>query len=328
MVAERVADRVQLREGRDDQGHRAAPAGRRRRRGPGRGDHAPLGQAGRRLLQPIDPRGGRPGRRTARGSRSCTASWTPRSARARHGSRRSTPTAPTPPWSATTRPASRARRRFTSEPVWSPDGDWILWKLTNGTTAKWEGAHPDGSARGRRPDRWRAGRLAALLHRMPTRCIRAGSPRRRRPVSIAGCARSPRATAATPSPPSRSRARAPRSRSARRRRVGVGVGPGSAVLGQDVVGQGRHGGVRRRRDHRATRGTGRRRHASTRPTRPSSWTCSRRPTRRSRTGGRPARSRTTTRRRPVSIEDATVDEGGDRARSPRRCRPRAGVWSR
>jgi hypothetical protein len=40
---------------------------------------------------------------------------------------------------------------FVTEPAWSPDGQWLVWKLVEGTTAKWEGAHPDGSARGDLP---------------------------------------------------------------------------------------------------------------------------------------------------------------------------------
>ena len=36
---------------------------------------------------------------------------------------------------------------YMEHPLWSPDGEWIVWKLTAGTSAKWEGAHPDGSAR-------------------------------------------------------------------------------------------------------------------------------------------------------------------------------------
>ena len=37
---------------------------------------------------------------------------------------------------------------YADEPLWSPDGQWIAWKMTSGVTAKWEGAHPNGTARG------------------------------------------------------------------------------------------------------------------------------------------------------------------------------------
>ena len=40
---------------------------------------------------------------------------------------------------------------YVTQPRWSPDGEWIVWRLTRGTTAKWEGAHPDGSGRGDLP---------------------------------------------------------------------------------------------------------------------------------------------------------------------------------
>ena len=104
---------------------------------------------------------------------------------------------------------------FTSEPVWSPDGDWILWKLTTGTTAKWEGAHPGGSGRGDVPF---VGGVSTGSPAQPaaSRSIQAGSLRLRPPCR-SRTPRSPRATPATRPPPSRSRARAARSRSARRR---------------------------------------------------------------------------------------------------------------
>jgi hypothetical protein len=36
---------------------------------------------------------------------------------------------------------------YAEHPLWSPAGDWIVWKLSGGHSAGWEGAHPDGSAR-------------------------------------------------------------------------------------------------------------------------------------------------------------------------------------
>ena len=125
---------------------------------------------------------------------------------------------------------------FTSEPVWSPDGDWILWKLTTGTTAKWEGAHPDGSERGDIPI------AGGLVDWQPcsTGCqslYPGWEPPPPPSVSIAdaavaeGNAGHATATFTVTRAGSEFALSSPSS-------AGVGVGPGSAVLGQDVVGRG------------------------------------------------------------------------------------------
>ena len=125
---------------------------------------------------------------------------------------------------------------FTTEPVWSPDGDWILWKLTTGTTAKWEGAHPDGSRARRRTDRgglvdWQP--CSTGCHSLypgwepPPAALRVDRRRRdrrgRRGHATATFTVTRAGSEFALSTPST---------------VGVGVGPGSAVLGQDVVGRG------------------------------------------------------------------------------------------
>ena len=186
---------------------------------------------------------------------------------------------------------------FTSEPVWSPDGDWIIWKLTNGTTAKWEGAHPDGSGRDDIPI------VGGQVDWQP---CSTGLP-----VAVSGLGasapalrvtsrtpRSPRATAATRSPPSRSRERAARSRSARRRGWASASGRDRPCSARTCIGRGGTVEFDAGETTATTRGGGRRRHG-----RRGRRDVRRGPVRAGQrddlaTGRRPARSPTTIRRRP------------------------------
>ena len=125
---------------------------------------------------------------------------------------------------------------FTSEPVWSPDGDWILWKLTGGTTAKWEGAHPDGSERGDIPI------VGGQVDWQPcaTGCnslYPGWEPPPPPSVTIADAAVAEGNTGHATASFTVTRAGSAFALSTPSR-VGVGVGQGSAVLGQDVVGRG------------------------------------------------------------------------------------------
>lgn len=125
---------------------------------------------------------------------------------------------------------------FTSEPVWSPDGDWILWKLTADTTAKWEGAHPDGSERGDVPI------LGGQVDWQPcsTGCnslYPGWEPPPPPSVTIGDATVAEGNTGHATATFTVTRAGSAFALSTPSR-VGVGVGPGSAVLGQDVVGRG------------------------------------------------------------------------------------------
>ena len=125
---------------------------------------------------------------------------------------------------------------FTSEPVWSPDGDWIIWKLTNGTTAKWEGAHPDGSERDDIPI------VGGQVDWQPcsTGCSSlypGWEPPPPPSVSIADATVAEGNSGHAIATFTVTRAGSAFALSTPSR-VGVGVGQGSAVLGQDVIGRG------------------------------------------------------------------------------------------